>query len=538
MPLNKIQLKAKLFGFIKPVRNLNAIDDGIVSKTLDKIKSIKDADFEFIARILIKEADIKNPKSASAFLYMAENLAPESFQGLILNELNSNKTTDSRKMFFLNVLSGFGVKFRTEDIGGYLKNPDEAINNETSRFLECAKIDPEAQIDFLDFYFASDISDRRELVDSVTGDFEGDRLINILSPLVLSAEDSETVNYCLEIMEKEKSLISVKPLTYLSSLKPDSKIQKKASKILRKMSLSGFYTEEKLYDFYCELLSDYEPPEVQISLPDGNSNFSVVISRKTKGGACFLLFAAVNIELGPFSCFGFSSLTESDSDNIIRRFFSSCERFFVPASEIKTILTSLTLKRISLRKIVPYEYFCWERLIDDVMPDKRDIREILTEDVKKVEINDFKHKIIFNSPFVENWFYRYSKSAPYFTSLVDEILKLNKFNISKIEDLIIEASKNKELKSNIEKRICYLVYCFKSGGHKDLAGAFYSLLYDEKEFNLFVVEILKRSVYEYALLLKMPMKSGDILFKKTTPTAGESKAALLTDYIETNWIRE
>ena len=41
-------------------RLADAIDDRIISKVIKEIKSIKDADFEFIARILIKEADIKS----------------------------------------------------------------------------------------------------------------------------------------------------------------------------------------------------------------------------------------------------------------------------------------------------------------------------------------------------------------------------------------------------------------------------------------------------------------------------------------------
>ena len=79
MPLNKLQIKAKVFEIINPLRDLDAIDDKIISKAIKEIKAIKEADFEFIARILIKEADVKTTKSAGAFLYMAENLAPESF---------------------------------------------------------------------------------------------------------------------------------------------------------------------------------------------------------------------------------------------------------------------------------------------------------------------------------------------------------------------------------------------------------------------------------------------------------------------------
>ena len=536
MPLNKLQIKAKVFEIINPLRDLDAIDDKIISKAIKEIKAIKEADFEFIARILIKEADVKTTKSAGAFLYMAENLAPESFIELILKELNSNKIPDSRKMFFLNILSGLGIKFNADDINSYLKNPDEAINKETSRFLECAKIDPEAQIDFLDFYFSSDALDRKELINSVIKDFEGDRLINILSPLALSADDKEAIELCLNIMEKQKSLISIKPLKYLSNLKTSAKIQNKAFKILQKMKMSGFYSESKLYNFYKTLLRDFEEPKAAITTPDGNSNFSVLISRKTRQGSCFLFFVAINIELGPFSCFGFSSLTENDHDTIIKRFFNSRERFFIPIEEAKAILNTLTLRRISLNKIIPYEYFCWERLLDDVEPKDGELFQILEKNLTKKELTSEVQNLTDNSPYFENWFFRYSKNIPWFSKMMDKILELKDKELYKINGLIEEYSKNEDLKEAIKKRLKFLAYCLNKNNKKELADTYYSLIFNEKELKTFLENILKRSVYEFALTLNLPRKEEAGLFKKPENKKDNKKAKLIIDFVEKEWI--
>lgn len=536
MPLNKLQIKAKVFEIINPLRDLEAIDDKIISKAIKEIKAIKEADFEFIARILIKEADVKTTKSAGAFLYMAENLAPESFIELILKELNSNKIPDSRKMFFLNILSGLGIKFNADDINSYLKNPDEAINKETSRFLECAKIDPEAQIDFLDFYFSSDALDKKELINSVIKDFEGDRLINILSPLALSADDKEAIELCLNIMEKQKSLISIKPLKYLSNLKTSAKIQNKASKILQKMKMSGFYSESKLYNFYKTLLRDFEEPKAAITTPDGNSNFSVLISRKTRQGSCFLFFVAINIELGPFSCFGFSSLTENDHDTIIKRFFNSRERFFIPIEEAKAILNTLTLRRISLNKIIPYEYFCWERLLDDVEPKDGELFQILEKDLTKKELTSEVQNLTDDSPYFENWFFRYSKNIPWFSKMMDKILELKDEELYKINGLIEEYSKNEDLKEAIKKRLKFLAYCLNKNNKKELADTYYSLIFNEKELKTFLENILKRSVYEFALTLNLPRKEEAGLFKKPENKKDNKKAKLIIDFVEKEWI--
>lgn len=538
MPLNKLQIKAKVFEIINPLRDLDAIDDKIISKAIKEIKAIKEADFEFIARILIKEADVKTTKSAGAFLYMAENLAPESFIELILKELNSNKIPDSRKMFFLNILSGLGIKFNADDINSYLKNPDEAINKETSRFLECAKIDPEAQIDFLDFYFSSDALDKKELINSVIKDFEGDRLINILSPLALSADDKEAIELCLNIMEKQKSLISIKPLKYLSNLKTSAKIQNKAFKILQKMKMSGFYGESKLYNFYKTLLRDFEEPKAAITTPDGNSNFSVLISRKTRQGSCFLFFVAINIELGPFSCFGFSSLTENDHDTIIKRFFNSRERFFIPIEEAKAILNTLTLRRISLNKIIPYEYFCWERLLDDVEPKDGELFQILEKNLAEKELTSEVQNLTDNSPYFENWFFRYSKNIPWFSKMMDKILELKDEELYKINGLIEEYSKNEDLKEAIKKRLKFLAYCLNKNNKKELADTYYSLIFNEKELKTFLENILKRSVYEFALTLNLPRKEEAGLFKKPENKKDNKKAKLIIDFVEKEWIEK
>ncbi len=538
MSLNKLQMKAKLFEIINPIRNLEAIDDKIISKTIKEIKSIKDADFEFISRILIKETDVKNTKSAGALLYIAENVSPESFVELILNELNSNKIPDEKKMFFLNILAGLGVKFNPEDINSYLKNPDEAINKETSRFLESAKIDPEAQIDFLDFYSSSSTIDKKELINSVIRDFEGDRLINILSPLVLTADDKETVDFCLDIMEKQKSLISIKPLNYLTYSKNSSKTQKRAFKILQKMKMSGFYTKDKLYNFYKDLLKDYTLPTAIISTPDGNSNFSLLISRKTKQGTCFLFFVAINIELGPFSCFGFSSLTENDHDAIIKRFFNSKERFYIPINEAKSILYEMTTKRILLNKVIPYEYFCWERLLDDIEPKSENINEILENNLKIIEINTDKKNIIDNSPYIANWFFRYSKNSIYFSKLMDEILRLKDEEIYKTNDLINIFSNNEPLKENIKNRLKFLAYCLSTNNKIELANIFHSLIYNEIKLNNFIKDILKRSVYEFALTLNLPKKNDEELFRKNDTKNNNKKAKNIINFVEKEWIEK
>lgn len=536
MGLNKIQQKAQVFKIIERLRNKSAVDKSIVLKTLDELKDLENADFDFISRLLIKEADPKSPKNATGFIFIAEKLSPESFLEMMLNELNSNRVDDEKKMFLINILSGIGVRFKPEEIGAYLSNPDDAINSETTRFLESAKIDPEARIDFLDFYFSSAKADRKDLLNTVSEDFEGDKLVNILSPLALTVDEMDTVMYCIDVMEETKSLLGVKPLSFLSH-STNEKVSSRAKKILQKMRFQGVFDDKKLNKFYKDLLEDFEEPVVRISMPDGNSNFSLVVSRKTKDDAYFVLFVALNIFLGPFSCFGFSSITKDDHDTVINRFFTNSEQIFISPSAARKILDTLAIKRIELNKVIPYEYFCWDRLLDDVEVDDKELALVLNNGLSYVKINDGELKLLINSPFVQNWFYRYSKNNPVYSEIIDKILKLNEENISEIENLINAGKEEFWIKDNIKYRTLYLAFCLKQMGADDLADLYFSLPLDENKFNEFVLHILKRSIYEHFLNLRMPTPVSKNIFRKFEPKKKDD-VSLHIDYIEKNWVED
>ena len=230
MPLNKFRLKAIIFELLEPLQKLSAIDDDIVNDFFLKIKKIKDADFEFVSQLLIKEIDYKNQKTASTLLAVANKLCPKKFMEFVLEELKSKRVKDEKKFFLINVLTSIGVNFHTEEIDSYLSNPKEAIHRETKRFLESAKTDCEAQIDFLDFYFSASKDERIDLLTSVIDDFEGDGLANILSLVMLGETDVENILFCLEELKQNKSLFLYRALKYLS-LNKDKKVSQKASKM-------------------------------------------------------------------------------------------------------------------------------------------------------------------------------------------------------------------------------------------------------------------------------------------------------------------
>ena len=71
-----------------------------------------------------------------------------------------------------------------------------------------------------------------------------------------------------------------------------------------------------------------------------------------------------------------------------------------------------------------------------------------------------------------------------------------------------------------------------------LANLYYSLIYNEEVLNTFVKNILKRSVYEFALMLNLPKKSDEGLFHKKESKKDNKKAKVIIDFIEHEWIKE
>ena len=530
MPLNKLQLKAKVFEFLEPLRNLSAVDNLIIIDTLNKIKSINDADFEFVSKLLIKEADENSPKTASAFLYMAHKIAPESFVNFVFSELNSKNVSDRKKIFLMNIMAGLGINFLPEDLNNYFINPAEAIENETKKFIDAAKIEPDPVIDFLDFYFASGAEDKNLMLNSVISDFEGDGYINLISTLMTSSDDSETILYCLKMLEKENSPLLLKPLEYLSK-KEDAKISQKASKMLRKLSLKGITHSEKI-KLYKKFLSNFNKPKIQITFPDGNSNFSVIISRKAKDNAYYLLFIAINLDLGPFSCFGFSKITKNDHDSILKGFFKNGEKITIENSSAKKILDTLTMKRISINKALPYEFLAWEKIIEDIEPNEASIEEILKEGLNKIKITEEDINKLYKNKIVQNWFFRPSKINPCYLNFIETIERLKEDEFFKAEKLLSELSDNIEIKNLIKKRLLFFAFCLKNKGKKDLADIYYSLIYNDKLFLEFIINIIKNSIYEHFLQLREYA-----LNTRSFILYSADDAQKFIDYIEKSWVK-
>lgn len=523
--LNKFELKAFINKIVENLKTKELFD----SEIFGAIKSIKEKageDNVFAAKMLLREVRRDDPKFATILIFIINEVAPKNIKQLILDELNSKYSSDEQKLFLVNILASQGVNFDSEEIRVYLENPDKALNDETARFVDDAMKFPEAQIDFLDFYFASPKEDRSQILESIMTGLEDDKLANVAAILAPTVEDSNIIMYCLDILETSRSLFAIKPLLYLSHYSTNENIKKRAQRILKKFKMSGFYTEEKLLKFYKKINSNFvEPPVFQATFPDGNSNFSLIISRKDTEGKIVAFLIAINIETGPFSCFGFSNLAELEFNTGFKRFFNTEIMVEIPPENGKKLLELSKEKRIALKKRVPYELFSWEKTIGDIETAKKTEDEILSGGLSKTKLSEFQKKIVRNCPFIENWFYSYSTANEFFCELADCAL----INFETAKGLVKSIACDEKIIKFTKDRIKYLAYLLKLKDCNEFAEAYYSLLFDKEEMIRFNELMLQKSLYQYALYLRTKTASSD-KYKKEIDT--------LFEKIEENWIKK
>ena len=121
----------------------------------------------------------------------------------------------------------------------YFENPDEIIDADTVKLLENARINPEAQIDFLDFVNALPEQEKEMLVSSLSQDYDGDNLANILIPVITSNPYSNISEIAIQAIGESKSPLAYPVLKNLTEEADDPKIRAIAQKSFSLLKLSG-----------------------------------------------------------------------------------------------------------------------------------------------------------------------------------------------------------------------------------------------------------------------------------------------------------
>ena len=503
--LNPFELKTLILDIIE---RFSSITDLATLKNLNVEALDAQSDKKTIVKILYKELNNANSKNEYILRILLERYAPKDelsahLWAMLKNTMVSNET----KIVVLNFLRDIDSNWSYDEYGKFVGNEDELIDNDTKLLLKNAIINPEVQIDFLDFLNSLNTNDKTTLIKSLGEDYSEDALANILVPVFLSDPYSEEGKTALDILGDTKSQLAYHALN--EALKyAKSDIQPSIKRNLSKLKLAGI-REDSTHIFYKELLSDSKPYEFCLTYPDGHGNQALIFTREKSTGR--IQFAAVVLDdyNGIRDCFGFNDISKFECDKIIERFYQDEEVLKISPEALKTIL--INAEKLSDK--FPYEYICWKNLLADIEPEKTDIKTFLTTNLTPAELSIEDIKRLSTDEFTKHWFLDYGYSSE-FNEMIDFLnAKLQnsdyKIDFDDVIALYFDGIFDKTEHAVWSERLIMSAYLKFLTGQTDCANLIYGLYFNETLKKEFFKNIIRKSIYEYYFGLKYNTELND-----------------------------
>ena len=482
--MNKLQFKAEILATLRALSGSTMPEPSL----LTDLKLIEDK--KTVLEVLIRELiNADEHKSLLVCWLLTELIDKEKLNDELWNVIKGNEYNDHVKMIAFNMLKDLGNKIDYEVISGYFEKFNELINKETKELLDTAIMNPEAQIDFMDFLNALTDDDKILLIKSLEEDYANDALANIVIPVFLYYLGTSVGDVALEILGKTKSQLAFHALENAKNFAEES-YQPKISKALSELKLSGIRVDNTI-DFYKEILKESKPFKSYISFPDGHGNMAIIFSRIRANKSLQFLAIVINPRYGILDAFGFNSMTERDFYKIVDKFYNYQEKYELEPGVVKYLLQRAVENSYENKDPLPYEYICWESILLDIEPTRPEVdldkKELNQKDIDKLCLNNY----------VQNWFFD-EITSPEFKVFIDKLsqeFKQNNFNVDLDKFVADNYDSVYTAKELTYQRITFNVaaYLRLLKNDKELAQIFYSL----GSNYAFLTNILRKSIYEY-----------------------------------------
>ena len=521
--MNKIQIKAEILATLRVLLSTSLPN----SSLLTDLKKIEDK--KTVLDILIRElTNADEQKTLLICWLLTELIEKDTLNEELWNVIKSSEYNDQIKMVAFNMLKDLGTQIDYEVISGYFEKFNELINQETKELLDTAIMNPEAQIDFMDFLNALNDSDKILLIKSLEEDYTSDALANIVIPVFLYYIDTPVGEEALEILGRSRSQLAFHALENAKKHVNESMLLK-INKALSTLKLSGIRVDNT-EEFYKEILKESKPYKSYISFPDGHGNLAVIFSRRRENKSLQFLASVINPHYGILDSFGFNSMSEQDFYKIVDKFYNYQEKYEISAGVVKHLLSKAVDITYEKNDVLPYEYICWESALLDV---ESEFPEIKQDTIDELCLSEF----------VQNWFFD-EITTPQFKDFIDKLsseYKKNDFNV----DLDKFVAENFDIVYTQEELECMRVifniasYLRQTKGDNDNSQIFYSLGLNYS----FLTNILRKSIYEYYVgkryLLKNCRQASNMFEKRLQPKNDDFELLqldMIISSIEAKWV--
>ena len=528
--MNKIQIKAEILATISALSTSSQPNSSLITD----LKMIEDK--KTVLDILIKElVNASEQKALIICWLLTELIDKDTLNDELWNVIKAPEYGDHIKMIAFNMLKDLGNKIDYDVISGYFEQFNELINKETKQLLDTAIMNPEAQIDFMDFMSAISDEDKIILIKSLEEDYANDALANILIPVFLYYIGTEVGNTALDMLGRSKSQLAYHALENAKKFASED-LQGRINKAVSELKMSGIRVDNT-EEFYKGILKESKPYKVYVSFPDGHGNMGIVFSRTRANHTLQFLAIVTNPRYGILDSFGFNSMNERDFFKIVDKFYNYQEKYEINAGVAKYLIEQAEAGSHTNNEPIPYEFVCWQSILLDVEAEKPNLyiekRELNQKDIDKLCLSDY----------VQNWFFDEITSEDFkvFIDKLSDEYKSNNFDVDLDKYIADNFDSIYTAKELAYKLITFNIaaYLRMLKGDKELAEIFYSL----GSNYAFLTNIIRKSIYEYYVgkryILKNQRKTANVFEKRMQPRTDDFQLLqldMIISSIEARWV--
>lgn len=546
--LNKIQIRAELFSIINKLLISIGNNSQKISEEIGNLNNIEDKDF--LAKLLIKEfiATEDTNKSTIISLIIINCIPIEILENNLWSNLALKSITDEKKYQLIDLLKSMGKFIEYEKYIDYFEDPQKIIDIDTKKLLKSAMLNPEAQIDFLDFLETLSKTDKMLLLDSMFEDYTNDDLANIISPLILYETDEKILEQIINMLIKTKSNLAYFPLENFSIYTKNEDLKKLSIKALKELKLMGI-NKESAKAFYAKSYKDTILYNCYASTVDGTGNQGLLFSRIRNDNSIQIFCVVINDITGIIDCFGFNTISSLEFSLILKKFSEEIPPFKI-SFETGLLLIN-EAEKISYKKglKIPYEYICWKGILFDIEEIEKASAKIFHDGLSILPPKNCDFEEIFSSSILDKLFFTKNDNenfSKFITTIDKEIAITEEINIKEIENKIfsnVTTIFNEETKEVYVNRLLKIAFLLFSNSQTNLAAQIYNLSQNEKCLLTFFKESLKKSFFVYynTEFRNRYSNTNNIFAKKMQKDSSQinnEKLKDLLDKILTEWGRD
>lgn len=545
MTLNKLQIRAKILPVLSDLKADPRLSYDVFMLKTKELREIEDFDTFF--EILCKELSKKNEDKYIDILraMTIEFIPRELLEQRSMDIIKHSNEPDMLKYQLIQILKTIGNDINYEEFFEYLDDAESIINYDTEKLLEHAVVNPETQIDFLDFLSALQHEDKTLLIDSLAEDYTGNNLANILAPVLYSDFPDNALLKTISILGETKSPLAINALEYLYEITDSDVIRTNCKRSLNILKLAGA-TKESADNFYKSIMSESTPYKCYTGIPDGHYNQGIIFSRKRKDGSLMMFALVVSKIYGIVDSFGFFNLSEQEFTRIVLR-FSKDDIFFEISPEYCKMLfdEALNLTR-NRREPMKYESICWAMLMCDILPMEESEENWVKEKIPTIPLNQKIVNLLYQTNYLDKWFFTPNDNDE-FKMLIDDFIAQKDLSIEYIENKVDEYYDkiwSKETEKLFLKSIYTTCFLFDYTDFTDYAKILYSLIFKEDLMHKMKSDMIKKSIYEYFFNIKQTHKEfrfpANIFRKKEQKTEEidiKTVEAIISE-IENRWVEQ